>query len=240
MIPKQLRKWDEFNIKCLETIDGGRLREEVHRANRSLLYPTLTHPDDAKVNGEPGTREVFSSWNRKVVTMALEPIDDIFNTIVWLPCKEKVVGRVLSPPEVGIERVQPARKSSTRARRPPKSKTAFFYPDSGSVSRGSKVERFVKEYKCGSFWTSEEFFSKDLLDKDGMWKKEAGGYKKWAWPIRQAYTYCVTQMCRYGCILSCKEAFIFRIQAIEADTGEFLTSLLCMWILFVIHIQGHP
>lgn len=226
LIPARMKKWEDFDIRCLEKIGKGRLHEEVHRANRSLPYPALTDLDDAEVNGEPGTREVFSSWNRKVVTTALKTVDDIFNTVVWRVDGNRVNAHILSPPEVGVERVQPSRESSVEARRPPRSKATWFRTDSGSAIRGSGVERFVKEYKCGSHWTSDEFFAREPLDENGFWKKEKGAHRRWAWPVRQAYTYCVKQNCRYGCILSCKEAFVFRISAIKRNEGGHFIPLL--------------
>ncbi|KAJ4156018.1 hypothetical protein LMH87_001232 [Akanthomyces muscarius] len=36
-----------------------------------------------------------------------------------------------------------------------------------------------------------------------------------AFPFRQAYTYCVEFNCRYGCILTTEEAFVFRIRPVD-------------------------
>lgn len=68
--------------------------------------------------------------------------------------------------------------------------------------------------------------SQNLLDEGHravQWQR-ADSRKQQAWPIRQAFTYCIDNMCRYGCILTCEEAFIFRVQPLDEEPGRLPTS----------------
>ena len=94
-------------------------------------------------------------------------------------------------------------------------------PDAGAVAacdKSQSVERLPKDYKTASKWNSEHL-RVEFLDENGDWK-EGATKDNYTMPIAQVYTYCLTSGCRYGCIVSTSEAFIFRIKPLETRPGE--------------------
>lgn len=61
---------------------------------------------------------------------------------------------------------------------------------------------------------------RNLIDESGEWRDESCLNDNFAWPVRQAYTYSIQHMCRYGCILTCNEAFIFRVKPRDEEPGK--------------------
>ena len=99
-----------------------------------------------------------------------------------------------------------------------KMKYKRLYPDSGArlhCDHGRncptrRTEILPKEYKQATHWRSREMLDKFVNKEDGSLKP---GYTNDPifWPVRQAYTYAVAFRCRYGCIMTTEEAFIFRV-----------------------------
>jgi hypothetical protein len=243
--PQQIRKWEEFeNVNILRAMFGGSLLREATQGNRDLNpYPILDPDADCRISAEDDTRDLINSWNKKIVTSALKPIQHIFHPVIWSKGdspkhKEK---HPLPPRRQEQRRHQPSRGCSLKARQPRSQSLSRLQPDSGSIawspptvksdssSAAHRQERFVKEYKPASKWNSESFFKDGLLDESGTFIRIT---RNLAWPIRQAYTYCIQHMCRYGCILTCEEAFIFRIMPREDTRGEcnpFNLSFIYLW-----------
>ncbi|KAI1318981.1 hypothetical protein F5Y16DRAFT_414336 [Xylariaceae sp. FL0255] len=100
-------------------------------------------------------------------------------------------------------------------------------PDGGAISLVEDMEgtdafeeHFPKEIKTAYNWSSQALRNGELTDAEtGEWIGSKGQSNRNA-PIRQAYTYCVNYRCRYGCILTTEEAFIFRIRPRENPSGE--------------------
>ncbi|KAH7234704.1 uncharacterized protein BKA55DRAFT_708579 [Fusarium redolens] len=214
--PRQIKKWEELeDINILKNIFGGVLLQEACRRDRTLdPYPRLHWQADC--------------INKSVVTAALDPIQDLFHPVIWSkgdpPSGKEVFP---SPPKQHEkQRHQPLRKGSAKTTHTKLQSLSRLQPDSGSIASSplsSKAgdttisdcqERFPKEYKISTKWKSERIFNGGILDDSGafMRGKTSDNY---AWPIRQAYTYCIQHMCRYGCILTGEEAFIFRIMPRE-------------------------
>ncbi|KAF4967673.1 hypothetical protein FSARC_4808 [Fusarium sarcochroum] len=222
--PVQIIKWDEFeDPKILEKMYGGDLLREAVCEGRNLGYYPSMHPQtDCNICNEDDTRDLIQKWNKTIVTAALDPIQQQFHPVIWRkgdPPKGKEEHQ-LPKRRQAKERDQPVRKSTSKGRQPKKQSLSRLKPDSGSVlwippsikadSITYRGERFPKEYKPSSKWRSESLSENELLDDSG----ELFDFKtnnNHVWPIKQAYTYCIQHMCRYGCILTCKEAFIFRV-----------------------------
>lgn len=199
LCPKELRVWEDFSFSTLETIYGGKLIEAARRKGRSsLCYPRVS-AIDCVVDDEPTTTCLLTTWNRSIVNAALEE-DSVLS--LFHPCIWRAKTGQNNPTESS------AKKDTDRLK-----------PDGGAVSscatcRGPRnpslvPERFPKDYKTASKWKSSPFLGEALID--GKWK--IGEIQKpEAMPIRQVYTYCVKRGCRYGCILTTAEAFIFRIK----------------------------
>ncbi|WAO84048.1 Hypothetical protein NCS54_00125200 [Fusarium falciforme] len=221
--PKELRPWKEFDFKTLEAVFAGSLLDDARRTRRSLpAYPTIFPESDCIVTDEKSTTSLIIKWNETIVNTALMSIRNEFHPSIW-NSKTRKHKKHEAEPQVNsrAKRKQPPRRSSQSHRvQKPRKRHISVRPDSGAVhhalspdERGSPAvqERFPKEYKTASKWCSEKFFRSGFIDKKGQMKEELI-QKNYFMPIRQAFTYCVTHGCRYGCILTCGEAFIFRVK----------------------------
>jgi hypothetical protein len=229
--PKEVRPWKEFNYKTLETIFGGELLKEAQRKRSSLPhYPHLDELDLALGKDEPSTRSLINKWNHTIVVASLRAVQHTFHPCVWReklggkPSKDKPSSTVTrkdpdqqevwgDDQDVGRECVGDNDRQDTNKTKSKRSRQ----PDGGSVSvleMGSKKpgEMFPKEYKPASNWNSKALCNGECTDEEtGKWLRGRIGKNANA-PIRQAYTYCIDFQCRYGCILTTAEAFIFRIK----------------------------
>lgn len=78
------------------------------------------------------------------------------------------------------------------------------------------AERFPKEYKQHMLWSFDKVLENGIFDTNGVWARGKQN-SIYAWPIRQAFSYSLKYRCRYGCIISSHEAFIFRIKPIRQE-----------------------
>lgn len=231
--PKQIKEWEEFKNLDIFTnsIVGDLLREA--KKKRKLSFPLLNEAIDCVVYQEKDTERFFDTWNRGIVSEALLPVQQLYNPAVWV--KGKNPKTTWWPPRARSlpERTPPPRRCSSENRKP-KKRPMRINPDSGSspyreVVAGSTLapeqgdERFPKEYKPATKWKSRWIAEHRLVDQAGKW--ESGKVTDNAsLPIHQAYTYCVLNMCRYGAILTCEEAFLFRIKPLDSEPSKVLVS----------------
>ncbi|KAF4981718.1 hypothetical protein FZEAL_2520 [Fusarium zealandicum] len=224
--PKEIKKWEDIHdFNVLKDSFGGRLMQEARRRDRDLPAYPYVHPQvDCVEREEDDTRDLYNKWTKSIVTAALDPIHHEFHPAMWSkgdPSPGKQVSE--PPPGPPKQRQQPLRKCSKNARKPKKTSLGALRPDSGSSSWDSRPqddnstpascrrERFPKEYKPSGKWKSEQLIEESFLNESGAFER-GGSNLDVAWPIRQAFSYCILHMCRYGCILTCHEAFIFRIR----------------------------
>lgn len=232
--PKKLEYWKEFDdIKCLGAVYGGDLLHEACRKDRVLpSYPTIHPRTDCELTDEKSTESLINKWNKTIISTALDPIQEKFHPLIWRAGDKVVPKKELDlPPKRGVKQSQPPRHCTTRVKKSRKRSLSRLKSDSGSVSCSFPLpdddsapvlprrERFPKEYKTGSKWSSEMVFKLDLLKENGEWE-DSRENDNYAMPIRQAYTYCIQHMCRYGCILTGKEAFIFRVRPIDKSPSK--------------------
>ncbi|KAI9148964.1 putative endo-beta-1,4-glucanase D [Paramyrothecium foliicola] len=230
--PKQLKKWDNFKFEIFKEIEDGKLFQAARKEGMKLPhYPTISQRNDATVKNEANTRKLIEKWSETMVTAALDCIQDDFNPAVWMLGQNKQHIEFTQPVEEGIKRIMPPRQSAVRGRSKNKTSRRKLYPDSGAVSAGPSPcatgregetqfnERFPKEYKVGTKWFSDEFFTKGMVDEHGNWTPGSRG-TNYAMPIGQAYSYCLNRLCRYGCILTCYEAFIFGVTPQDKATKD--------------------
>jgi hypothetical protein len=204
--------------------------QEARQKRRQLPpYPTIILETDCEIYDEEDTKELYNKWTKTIVTAASIPILSRFHPAIWKLGKAIKREDSATPPKTEGRRRQPSRQCSDNARRPRKQSLHKLRPDSGAISLQStltdansvmsdnsgkkdhsQLERFPKEFKSAAKWKSEWLWENDLIDENGKWifGKENENI---AWPIRQAFTYCIRSLSRYGCILTCHEAFIFRI-----------------------------
>ncbi|KAI8716382.1 hypothetical protein NCS52_00931700 [Fusarium sp. LHS14.1] len=240
--PKQIKKWDEFHdFNVFKASFGGRLLEEARREGRNLpAYPDIDYETNCIERNEDDTRELYAIWTKKIVTAALHPIRQDFHSAIWSkgdPPSDDQLSE--PPPRPEKQRQQPPRECSIGARTLQMQSLQGLRPDSGTVLRNTsppsgdpdpasyRLERFPKEYKPAEKWKSKWMAQVPLINESGEWERGRLSHDL-AWPIKQAYTYCIQNMCRYGCILTCHEAFIFRIRPrrIEPANGSPDTKLL--------------
>lgn len=238
MWPKELREWKEFNFQTLESMYGGDLMTVARQRNSTLLnYPDLTPDVDCIVYCEPTTQHILTKWSHTIVQAALTAVQEKFNACNWSPHaggrrreldqRSTPVCDNSSPAETSPS--QPA--SSTifkklRIRRKPDSGGILTCRTHGALCPSSSIERLPKDYKAAKKWKSSDVTTL-LIDDKGRWK-EGTSKDMSAMPIRQVYTYCVGYRCRYGCILTTEEAFIFRIKPREDDLGKNLVVIVVL------------
>ncbi|KAI0410208.1 hypothetical protein F5X98DRAFT_387170 [Xylaria grammica] len=247
--PAAVKHWDEFNYEVLETIFGGELMREAKKERSNLPhYPHLDEDVDLRLGkSEPITRSLFNKWNHTIVLASLRAVQDAFHPCLWrettgekpskscipLPTDSENSKRApdeATPEPEGMNRAEKTQKA-IRKERSKRSRQ----PDGGSVSVREILlkksgERFPKEYKPASNWSSKKLRDGKYTNKEtGEWHKEVQLIiNNNIAPIRQAYTYCIDYGCRYGCILTTSEAFIFRIKprgnyegSIDDDPSSF-------------------
>jgi len=206
--PQELKEWDEFSIQTMEEIYDGKLMEEARKKDCDDLFFPVLDPLDCTVNEETGTVNVLTKWTHTIVTRALRAVEKTLHPSIWVA----KTGSINS-----IERNTTAKKKNKQASIP----VTRLKPDAGAVAackNSPPVERLPKEYKTASKWNSAQCIAQNL-NENGEWMQSAAR-NNYVMPIRQIYTYCITLGCRYGCIISTTEAFIFRIGPRTAEPGE--------------------
>ncbi len=229
--PKQLKPWSEFNYSTLGTMYNGDLMLEARQKGRRLpSYPYIKPKVDCIVTDENTTKHVLTKWNHPIITAGLDIVQK-FQPCDWVASTSRASSRKSEESNsVDNGRIQKQIRASRKenTRRTSRKSSASIRPDAGGASSAREtpasaahVERLPKEYKTASKWSSSTIFQNNLIDEAGTWKPGANR-ARCINPIRQAYTYCVTLKCRYGCILTTGEAFIFRIKPRLARPGESL------------------
>ena len=189
--PRELRRWDEFDFATLEQIYGGKLMEELRSKDRHLPdYPKIW-PFECKISEENPTVSILNKWNHTIVTEALMAVEHTLHPSVWRQTTGKTNWSI----------------DFKNQRR--------LLPDAGAIAAcevdvSEPVERLPKDYKVGTKWDSNVVLDQ-LIDEEGMFRRGKSKVDG-AMPLRQAYTYCIVKGCRYGCIVSVREAFLFRIR----------------------------
>ncbi|KAH8665242.1 hypothetical protein BGZ60DRAFT_432478 [Tricladium varicosporioides] len=226
--PKQLKLWCEFSFQTLEAMYGGRLMDEARQKGRPLPpYPYLKPAIDCVIDNESTTLNLLTKWNHTIVTASLD-VTKTFHPCDWVPrgrgAKTESSGpietenKIKHPPGRRCKDIRDGNKKPSSTR---------LIPDAGGCSssyrnspRGpsAAAEQLPKEYKTASKWRSSDVLQGKFIDKTGSWIPGTRRSNKTK-PIEQIYTYCVNLGCRYGCILTTGEAFIFRIKPRTAKPG---------------------
>lgn len=193
--PKQINVWKEFNFETLETLYNGKLMAELRYEDRKLPeYPT-TSPASRIDCDESETTLILHHWSHYILDASLNAVVDTLHPSLWVS-------------RLGKQNWATPLKNNWK-------------PDAGAEAAcgKDKRERLPKDYKVAKKWRSRVLHQKSLINSAGLWNR--GSVKSNdAMPIRQAFTYCVTTGCRYGCILSTEEAFIFRIKPRTSPRGK--------------------
>jgi hypothetical protein len=229
LCPTQLQPWHEFNFDTIESIYKGALWRAAYEQNFSgPAYPTLSD-QDCLITSEYTTACLITKWNGRIVQHALGHSGNQFNSCKWNAprnpgdkrtsifkyfCREEPS---ISTPQADSEITTSGVKTRHNA------DTTLTCPTNGASCPCSSIERLPKEYVLGSMWNSRDAISHGVT-KMGQVKSSKRLSDK-MYPIRKAYTYCARFGCRYGCILSTEEAFIFRIRPLSSQPGKLLSSL---------------
>lgn len=199
--PKQINVWQEFNFEVLEGLYGGKLMEELQYEGRTLPDYPASSPQARIDRNEEDTKLIYNQWSHFILDACLfNAVKDTLHPSLW----------------------KPGSGDSNWAK--PMKNSPKWAPDAGAtVACGTdKKERFPKDYKVAKKWKSDVLYQRPLINDEGLWHRSTKKSND-AMPIRQAFTYCVTTGCRYGCILSTEEAFIFRIKPRTSPQGQYLT-----------------
>lgn len=210
------KDWEDSNL-LRKTFDG-RLLAHVNLPRELPHPPRLVSSADCQLRTEEGTKRVIYKWTEVVVNAALEPIQFNLNATIWT-----TFGDLPKPRQTyDVPRRQPTRNGTKRS--PNRATVGRLFPDGGAGYPSAdaeqvSIERFPKEYKPFQKWSFQEVVRENLIDSNGEWVND-GQLHNLAQPINQAFTYCVEFNCRYGCILTCHEAFLFRVRPIADDSGN--------------------
>lgn len=222
-VPRFVKPWTDFQPSLLRVAFSGVLYEEVTRIREDLLrFPSLQR-DQNKIGDHNDMVALFTKWNEEVVNITLDEIEDQLRPAIWSLkphlCKDNAM---IETQYQGAELRTPP---PTRIMEMPN-----FKPDSGAYVRSrsgdanyTDVERFPKEYKPEQVWTFQQFRETVLLADNSFSERKANN--RFAWPIRQAFSYCIKHECRYGCILTPHEAFIFRVLPPDSASESDGTSM---------------
>lgn len=219
-----MKTWDDFTFETLESIYGCELMKELRRHDRELTYPFIWHKHESIMEDESTTTEILIRWNQASVNQALKEVEETLHPCIWTARKRPAVETPSVPLENSLTPLESNEgKEEKRASKTGKTK---LRRDMGAIStcdvcqaRDSRrsngtgsIERLPKEVKPGSKWDSAEI--EKFIDDNHEWV-EGSNRRNEVMPVRQAYSYCVEHGCRYGCILTYQEAFIFRIGLVD-------------------------
>lgn len=209
-IPKKLQPWEEFNMATFKSMYGTRLFQEARKEGRAFHKPWV-FDHERIAHDEETTKHILGQWTIFMTKAALGIVRDELHPSIW--------------------------SAETRQRREEGSKPnkdRQLIPDYGAIS----LCQTCQERDITSYWKTRERFPKEIkpypkFNSDGVLGRLKEGYwdvkiknKGEDLPIRQAYTYCVKKGCRYGCILSAHEAFIFRIKPLQRPDGTCYSDAL--------------
>ncbi|KAI0154193.1 hypothetical protein GGR57DRAFT_119565 [Xylariaceae sp. FL1272] len=230
--PTWMAPWEDFSFETMERIfDKKLIRECRDRANEFDYFdPVLLAGSQDRDFGEPGASGIIQVWTNTVVNEALGSVRQTLNPLQWVPPSSARSGRS-DPQETepkAIKRTGMARGTRLGASGAPlfSSRRGSIVPDGSGVdflkapsleTTGSSGKRRVTklpiEIKSGKTWDSSREIETPRGNCTG-WIKKRG-----AAPIRQIYTYCVRTRCRYGCIVTTKEAFLIRIRPYQEHSA---------------------
>mgnify|MGYP005988866577 CR=1 FL=1 len=234
--PEKMIPWTEFNMETIASIAGGNLLRTIQTTPSLITAPPEL--DTTECFGETYTTFIMTKWTHEIVQKSLNAVKHQIPTCTWNPsikARAKRGSSILVTASTSCastpatESTIPAHTASLQAVLSYVNKSSFqkkknkklgLYPDAGATAAcqthgdscaASWIERLPKDYKTSTKWRSWEALRNLLKDKNGnLVEKETA--KGPAFPFRQAYTYCVEFNCRYGCILTTEEAFVFRIR----------------------------
>jgi hypothetical protein len=224
-----MKAWDDFTFETLESIYECQLMKELQRNDRELTYPFIWHKHESVMEDESTTTEILIRWNQSSVNQALKEVEYTLHPCIWTARKRPAVETPSVPPESSSTPLESNQEHD--ARKASKTGNTRLRRDMGAIStcdvcqardlRQSNgtglIERLPKEVKPGSKWESTEM--KRLIGPNQKWVAGVG-IRDEVMPVFQAYSYCVDHGCRYGCILTYQEAFIFRIGFIDEIKGR--------------------
>ncbi|CAH0057086.1 unnamed protein product [Clonostachys solani] len=222
--PVRVVEWTEMkDLRVFREVFGGKLFEEAHREGRELQRPRV-RPQDCIVISRKQTNELLNKWNKEIIMEALDPILETYRPLIWAQ-GEGLDGVTLRAPQSHPRKtqVQSAQASGPKTRKYKRISLDRLNPDSGSIasypdSPSEKgQEKFLKVYKLATKWKSHWMKERGVIDESGSW---LGLNNSTSWPIKQAFTYCVKFLCRYGCIITCEEAFLFRVRPLDENPGS--------------------
>lgn len=226
--PQLLRPWKDFTISTFKTIFQGQLLGACVEDVASSPNTVILSEDERTISNEDSCRDVYLAWNREQVNWAMgcPPIKSRFNPAFWrngeISTTIKAEWGTTPPP-------QSERASRRIASKPPHDynegkKNVPLRPDTGAGrnlnDEASPPELLPIEYKVATRWDSKRMFEK-VVTEEGEWKDDANMFgSTLSLPINQIFAYCVSTGCRYGCLLTTKEAFLVRVRPIDPPDGK--------------------
>lgn len=221
IFPARLQEWEDFNFETLKELN---LLDLIREARTGLSGPPYLGRGERFVKAEPQTLHILTKWSHSIVQAGLDAVEKKIPTCTWNAAVTKedkassthqsTPAPTESSPSCPPTPSKKGQHTNKRGRKRPR-----FNPDGGATAicrthgiscPASEVELLPKDYKPSTKWKSKQVLQK-FIKEDGSWIKGATR-NSMTLPIQQAFTYSVEFGCRYGCVLTTEEAFIFRVR----------------------------
>ncbi|KAH7302833.1 hypothetical protein B0I35DRAFT_214745 [Stachybotrys elegans] len=223
--PRKLKEWEDFNMGVFKQLYDGQLIQEAYRRRDGFHIPHIDRVQkDLEVEGS--TVHLLEHWTIFMTKTALRTVENTLHPTTWSPSPWKPKASTLQQ-DGGKKKKKRSDMADYKTKRKNPSRLKV---DITSVLLCTSCEERDKQ----SFWRTNQRMPKevkvypnfsstrtlDRLDQDGFWDTSKRNLND-EMPVRQAYTYCVRSGCRYGCILTSHEAFVFRIRPLDGENGSF-------------------
>jgi hypothetical protein len=215
--PKKLQEWTDFNMKVIRELFGGELMREASKTRPAFHVPRINEIQ-REVHDEATTWHLLEHWTVFTTMEALEAVRHTLHPATW-----KVSERKRAKPK-GDKKRRSRVDTDHKTKRTDYAKLRVDVSTVPlcNVCRFSDRHQGAEQRMPKEIKVYPKFLASRTLEnlQDGFWDDENRNTDD-EMPIRQAYTYCVTSGCRYGCILTAHEAFIFRISPLNPSHGPF-------------------
>lgn len=222
-----MKPWEDFNLESLQSIYEGDLYHAVHNNRLDMTLPKILESDKKIHASELCTAAILTKWTSTIVQATLNELHPKFNACTWSPKPGLNKNRLpksnpkknMSPHAPPITPPRQTGALSLAIPSPPEEKkarkfdlradagTTLSCKENGDDCISSFIERMPKEYKPSLKFQSSTLA--EFINDEGRWLEDE--VPNSLMPICQTFSTCILKGCRYGCILTTSEAFIFRI-----------------------------
>ncbi|KAI9149998.1 kinase-like protein [Paramyrothecium foliicola] len=194
--PMRLKTWHEFNMSTFEQIFGKQLMQEA-RQKRDMLEVIELGDRELHVFNDLTSDSLLQQWNMPMTKHALHAVRDTLHPTGWQSNTDRrtaaaEISNIQLPASTAMSECEICRQRDQQ-------------------SPWNTDERLPKVHTSYPKFNSARILP--LVNSEGYWDMKKANRHDISL-IKEAYTLCVVKGCRYGCILSTHEAFIFRVSPV--------------------------